>query len=195
MKTHRFVIVLLAFSLCSCGGGDPDGKGPPRGDGIQVQGGQFFGGVRTPTFDYVKEKEGGCADLFFHKGTADDREVLWIAAEKDKLALPVKGTKTFDLSAAPEGLQVAVDLWEKAPRFLAYCNDISADTRKESTWRAKKGKITLTLFEPTDPKQIGPKTHKASVRLHGVVFEDDAGHQATLKEETITEVLVGWYAG
>ena len=120
--------------------------------------------------------------------------MLWVAAEKDKLTLPVKGTKTFDLSAAPDGLQVPW-ICGKRRRVSAYCNDISADTRKESTWRAKKGKITLTVFEPTDPKQIGPKTHKASVRLEGVVFEDDAGHQATLKGETITEVLVGWYAG
>jgi hypothetical protein len=195
MKTHRLVIVSVAFGLCSCGGGDPEGKGPPRGDGIQVQGGQFFGGVRRPTFQYLKEKEGGCADLYFHKGTADDREVLWIVAEKEKLALPAKGTKTFDLAAAPDGLQVAVDLWDKAPRFSAYCNDISPDTERESVWRAKKGKITLTVFESTEPKQVGPRRYKASVRLEGVVFEDDAGHQATLKEETITEVLVGWYAG
>ena len=37
--------------------------------------------------------------------------------------------------------------------------------------------------------------HYEGYRLQDVVFEDDAGHQATLKEETITDVLVGWYAG
>jgi len=54
MKTPRLLIVLLALTLCSCGGGDSEGKAPPRGDGIEVQGGQFFGGVRRPTFQYVK---------------------------------------------------------------------------------------------------------------------------------------------
>ena len=46
--------------------------------------------VQTPSFKYTKEKQGGCADLFFYKGTADDLEVLWISANKDKLKLPEK---------------------------------------------------------------------------------------------------------
>jgi hypothetical protein len=31
--------------------------------------------------------------------------------------------------------------------------------------------------------------------LEGVVFEDDSGNQATLPEETIKEVIVGWFVG
>lgn len=151
--------------------------------------------VPTPTFRYVKEKEGGCADLYLYKGTADDLEVLWISAPKEKLRLPDKGNRTFDLEATPDGLQVAIDLWEKAPRFRAYCNDISPDTKKLATWKATKGKLTITISEPAEQKGSGPKTYKASARLEGVLFEDSAGHQATLKDETITEVLVGWLAG
>jgi hypothetical protein len=33
------------------------------------------------------------------------------------------------------------------------------------------------------------------VRLENVLFEDDAGNQATLEKEQITEAVVGWYAG
>jgi hypothetical protein len=150
---------------------------------------------RAPTFNYVKETEGGCANFFFHKGTADQREVLWISADQKTLQLPDEGTKTFDLAVSPDGLQVAVDLWETAPRFSAYCNDISPDTRKEATWKATKGKITITVHTPPDLAQPPPQKHKASARLEGVVFEDDAGHQVTLPEETIIDQLVGWYAG
>lgn len=149
----------------------------------------------TPSFKYVKEKQGGCADLFVYKGTADDLEVLWISAEKDKLRLPEKGSKSFDLAMAPDGLQVAIDLWEKAPRFPAYCNDISPDTKKLATWRGKRGKVTITILEPVDPAEPKPRRYKASVRLENVVFEDDADRQATLSAEEISEVIVGMYAG
>ena len=159
------------------------------------QGGAPAVSVAGPTFKYAKAKEGGCRNVFVYKGTADDLEVLWISADQKKLKLPDKGSSTFDLAAAPEGLQVAVDLWEKAPRFSAYCNDISADTKKRATWRAKKGKLTITISEAVDPGGSGRKMHKAGARLQGVVFEDGAGNQATLKEETISEVLVGWFPG
>lgn len=172
------VFVALVLTLSSCQQGDA----PPTA-------------VPAPTFSYVKQKEGGCADLYLYKGSADDLEVLWISADKEKLKLPGKGSSTFDLAAAPDGLQVAIDLWEKAPRFSAYCNDISPDTKKKATWRGKKGKLTITIWAAVEPAEPGPKKYKASARLEGVVFEDSAGNQATLKEETITEALVGWFAG
>src|SRR5437660_1015145 len=118
-------------TVCACNGAGPGGVLGGRG--------------RTPTFDYAKDGGGGCGDVYFYKGTADRREVLWVSAQKEKLNLPAKGSKTFDLATAPDGLQVAVDLWDAAPRFSAYCNDISADTKRESTWRATKGKVTITI--------------------------------------------------
>jgi hypothetical protein len=171
------VLLVAALALTSCA---RNGSGGPAG-------------VRSPTFQYVKAEEGGCGDVYFYKGTADKTEVLWVSADKKKLRLPDQGSKTFDLAAAPDGLIVAVDLWPKAPRFRAYCNDISPDVRRDATWKAKKGKVTITVSEPPDKEGRGK--HKAGVRLEDVLFEDDAGHQATLKEEAITDVLVGWYAG
>jgi hypothetical protein len=171
------VFVRLILALASCRQSDE----PTSGD--------------RPTFRYVKEKEGGCGNLFLHKGTADDLEVLWISADKNRLRLPAKGSATFDLAAAPEGLQVTVDVWEKAPRFRAYCNDISPNTRKKATWKARKGRLVITIGEPVNGANGGAKTYKASARLEGVVFDDGAGHQETLPEETITEALIGWLAG
>jgi hypothetical protein len=149
----------------------------------------------TLTFKYVKEQEGGCANLYLYKGTADRLEVLWISADKEKLKLPVKGSRTFDLAAAPDGLLVAVDVWKKAPRFGAYCNDIAPDAERLATWKAKKGTLVLTVAEPEPGGEAGPKTYKASARLENVDFEDDAGHRATLKDETIHDARVGWFAG
>jgi hypothetical protein len=118
-----------------------------------------------------------------------------VSADRKKFQLPAPGSKTFDLAAAPDGLTVAVDLWKAAPRFSAYCNDISPDTQREATWKAKKGKVTITVFGPNEKPEKGTRDYKASIRLEHVLFEDDAGHQATLEKETITEVRVGWYAG
>jgi hypothetical protein len=153
------------------------------------------GTVRRLTFQYVKEKEGGCNDVFFHKGSADGREILWVAADKKKLRLPRSGSKTFDLAEAADGLTVAVDLWPTAPRFSPYCNDIAPDNEKEVTWHAKKGKVTITIGKPVGPQDAGMRRYLASVRLEDVVFEDEEGNQATLPEEKITDVAVGWYAG
>jgi hypothetical protein len=148
----------------------------------------------APTFRYVKDKEGGCGNLFLYKGSADDREVLWISADREKLKLPEKGIMAFDLAESPAGLRVAIDLWEKVPRFRAYCNDISPDTKKIATWKATRGKLTLTLREPERPTEGGPKHYRAGARLEGVVFEED-GREVKLEEETISETLVGWFAG
>jgi hypothetical protein len=99
---------------------------------------------------------------------------------------------TFDLAKAPDGLDVGVDLWEKAPTDSAYCNDIAPDTNKLATWTATKGKLTINIHEGRDP---GRMTYKVSAKLEGVVFEDGAGNTATLHEMTISEATVGWYAG
>jgi hypothetical protein len=183
MHVRRLTAALLLIATLALTSCDRNGSG-----GRQT-------GVRTPTFQYVKGQEGGCGDLFFHKGTGDRTEVLWVSADKKKLQLPEQGSKTFDLATAPDGLTVAVDVWAAPPRFSAYCNDISADTRREATWKAKKGKVTITVVEPPDKSKQGVGDYKASIRLEDILFEDDAGNQATLKEESITEVRVGWYAG
>src|SRR5262245_53184943 len=108
-----FLVAMLPLSGCYRTESDgPDGGGEK-------------GKVRLPTFKYDKKKEGGCANVYLYKMTKDEVEVLVIRADKKKLKLPEKGSVTFDLAKAPEGLVVAVDLWEKAPRFRAYCNDIS----------------------------------------------------------------------
>jgi hypothetical protein len=176
------VVFVMPLAVASCTVEGPEGSPPPAA-------------VRTPTFAYAKKTEGGCGDLFFHKGTADQRDWLWISADKKKLKLPAEGSKTFDLKVAPDGLQVAVDLWEKAPRFRPYCNDISAGEKREGTWKATRGKITITIHPAKDAPKGRPDQYRASARLEGVVFADGKGHEATLKQETITDVLVGWYAG
>jgi len=111
-----------------------------------------------------------------------------------KLGLPDKGSKTFDLAAAPAGVRVAVDLWDEAPEFSPYCTDIAGRAKKSATWKATKGKLTITLHGPTGQKGR-PDLIRASARLEGVVFEDGAGQKAILKEETIPEIQLGWVPG
>src|SRR5438105_10091106 len=155
-----YVSVAFVLTLSSCRQGDV----PPAS-------------LAGPSFKYVKEKEGGCGNLYLYKGSADDLEVLWISADKEKLKLPDQGSLEFDLGTAPDGLQVAIDLWDKAPRFRAYCNDISPDAKKIATWKAKEGKLIITTLEPVQGAERGPKQYKASARLEGVVFEDGAGNR------------------
>src|SRR5262245_45339856 len=62
------LFLVTALALTSCTGSGPGGAA----------------GVRSPTFRYVKDQEGGCGDVYFHKGTADRTEVLWVSADKKK---------------------------------------------------------------------------------------------------------------
>jgi hypothetical protein len=183
MSTRRLTALLflvVPLALGSCLRWNPGA--PPTG-----------AAARFPRFRYAQETQGGCGNVFLYKGTADKCEVLWISADQKKLQLSDNASKTFDLTAAPDGLQVAVDLWETAPRFSAYCNDIAPDTKKLATWKATKGKLTITIRRRDDLAE--PPPLKASAHLEGVVFEDGSGQKSTLPEETISDVLVGWYAG
>ncbi len=81
--------------------------------------------ARTPTLNFVKAGEGGCADVFLFKSTGDSREFLWVSADKKKLNLPDKGSKTFEIADEPDGLHVKIDLWSGAPKFQPYCNCVS----------------------------------------------------------------------
>jgi hypothetical protein len=190
MSLQRLAALLLLTApllLCSCADVAPPAN-PPNNPPQQ-------GGVRAPTFQYVKKHEGGCHDLYLYKGSDDRREFLLVWADKKKLDLPEKGSKTFDLANAPKELKVTIDLWNRATE--RYCNDFTtAGTKIEATWKAVKGKITITLHGPGEMlKEGGRILPRASVRLEGVVFDDGAGHQATLKEETLTEVPYGWIPG
>jgi hypothetical protein len=149
---------------------------------------------RTPTLTYVKEAEGGCADVFLFKAMADQREWLWVSADKKKLNLPDKGSKTFDLADELDGLMVKIDLWSGTPKFQPYCNCVRGGENVDATWTARSGKVTITIQEPL-PGEGPLKRYKVSAKLEGVVFENEAGQRLTLQQETITEVLCGWYAG
>jgi hypothetical protein len=196
------LLIVAPLGLCSCFGNknEEGGNNAPQGGNNGSQGGGILpqgGQVRMPTFKFVKKNEGGCGidHVFFYKGTDDMREVVWISADKKKFDLLAKGTKTFDIAKTSEELNVKLDLWDKTPKYRAYCNDISnVDAQRESTWTAKKGKITITIHEDV-AEPTKHRNYKASAKLEGVVFDDGAGHEATLKEETITEVMVGWLAG
>jgi len=180
MTASILLIIALPFALVSCNGGE--------------NGGGVFA-ARTPTFKYVKAGEGGCGHVHLFKESEDKREFLLIRADKKPLGLPEKGSKEFDLAKAPEELAVQIELWTTAPKFIPYCNCVRDSSKLEATWKAKAGKITITLHDPLAGEEGPVKRYKASAKLERVVFEDDAGRKATLKEETITEVIVGWFAG
>lgn len=176
------LLTLSAFMFLGCNRAENGGGGQ----------GLFAG--RTPTMQFVKEGEGGCADVFLFKATADDREFLWVSADTKSLNIPPLGSKEFDLANPPEGLQVKIELWMAKSRFTPYCNCVTDNTPRDSTWSAKSGKVTITLHDFVDPE--GPmRRYKASAKFDNVVFEDDGGRKTTLKSETITQILVGWFAG
>ena len=150
---------------------------------------------RTPTLTYVKDGEGGCADVFLYKATEDQREFVWVAADKKKLGLPEQGSKMFDLADAPDGLLVKIDLWSNTPEFRPYCNCMCGKEKVIATWNAKSGKVTITLQPPAAGQQGPMRRYKVSAKLEGVVFESESGQRLTVVEETITEVECGWYAG
>jgi hypothetical protein len=148
----------------------------------------------VPKFNYAGGKAGGCANISLYKGSADDREFLRVWTEETKFKVPATGSETYDLTRTP-GLHVTVELWEKAPKFLPYCNDISSEEKVRATWNATAGKVTIKNLGPVE-KAEGPfPRYKVTVVLEGVVFEDGTGRKVTLEKETMADVVVGWLAG
>jgi hypothetical protein len=180
LRSSVYVFVVLSTLANGCNRGENGG------------GGLFAS--RTPTLQFAKESDGGCANVVLYKSTADQREFLWVSADTKTLNIPALGSKEFDLANPPEGLLVKIDLWASAPKHTPYCNCVSDNATRDSRWNAKSGKVTITLHDFVDPE--GPmRRYKASAKFENVVFENDAGGKTTLQSETITQVLVGWFAG
>jgi hypothetical protein len=169
----RLVILLVALMLPACSALAPGA---------------------VPKFNYAGGKAGGCANISLYKGSADDREFLRVWTEEPKFKVPATGSETFDLARTP-GLHVAVELWEKAPKFLPYCNDISSEEKVRATWNATAGKVTIKNLGPVENAEGPFRRYKVTVVLEGVVFEDGTGRKVTLEKETLADVVVGWLAG
>lgn len=151
-------------------------------------------GGPTPQLKYAGAA-GGCADIFVYKGDATGREYLVVWTDRTKLKLPDEGEVAFDLAKSPAGLNVSIDLWNRKPEHLRYCNDIADDEKKLATWTATAGQVTITTHGPVPNQGGGPRRYTVTVKLANVVFSDGAGRTVTLPSETFADVVVGWYAG
>jgi hypothetical protein len=140
----------------------------------------------VPTFKYVAGNEYGCGNLFLYKGTTDGLEVLWIKALKIYTEEPAIGTRTYDISALADEITIGIDMWG-TNGFGCYCNEF-ADDKPKVTWKAKKGKVSITISDVRPAVSDGLR-YKASARLEGVVLENNAGKQATLELETINAAV------
>lgn len=189
------VLIAIPLTLCACRRADNGGDNGGR------DGGHFFGGGgkdkkgRMPTFKYVKEQDGGCADVLLFTATADKREYLCVHADKKKFNLPEKGEKTIDIAEARADFGLTVQLWETAPKFTPYCNCVTDNNLPGSTWKAIRGKVTFTMLGPAIVPEGANPTYRVSARFENVVFRSESGQEATMKEATISDIACGWYAG
>ncbi|MEP7220464.1 MAG: hypothetical protein ABI876_16180, partial [Bacteroidota bacterium] len=120
-------------------------------------------------------------------------EYLIVSVDRQAVALDTT-TRTFDLATSPNGISVTIDRYAYAPSLPKYCNDVlSASDPKPATWRGISGSVTITLSTNSAPSGA---TYTATATLKNLVFQSPSGDEkATLAEQTLKDVVVGWYAG
>jgi hypothetical protein len=135
----------------------------------------------------------GCGDIYLTISNAAHTEYLIVTVDRQTVVLDT-ATRTFDLATSPNGISVTVDRYAYAPSLPKYCNDvISASDPKPATWRAISGSVAITLSMNSVPSG---NTYTATATLKNLVFQSpSADEKVTLTEQTLKDVVVGWYAG
>jgi hypothetical protein len=145
----------------------------------------------TPPDSSFSGAASGCSDLFAYRENTDGTQFLIVQLDKTELALEPGTSRTFDLSRAPAGLRVAVDVFSRAPTSTPYCSDYVTDAIKPTSWEAEGGSLTVTL-QP----QTANGTYRATLRLRDLRFVGpERGVAASVPSATIENVLVGWLPG
>lgn len=137
----------------------------------------------TPSFSYHSSTALKSCGNIVHKHTADGREFLRVELDPTKIKRHGFQPINIDLSNSPEGAKVVVEFWSHAVDD-PYCNPGASSAEKLRVWHAKEGTLTI----PTPPSNDITSLSEITFMLHNVVFQDEKGNKATLRDEAFYNV-------
>jgi hypothetical protein len=132
----------------------------------------------TPSFSYRSSTSLKSCGNIVHKHTADGREFLCVELDPTKIKRHGFQPINIDLSNSTEGVKVVVEYWSHAVDD-PYCNPGASTAKKLRVWHAKEGTLTI----PTPPSSDITSLSEITFMLHNVVFEDEKGNKAMLRDE------------
>jgi len=135
----------------------------------------------------------GCGNVHVY-GWSDDRtEAITVHVDRDALGLSTTPT-TFNLSSQRRGLDLFVQVYERAVRSWSFCTDVAVPTGPAETWRAVSGTLTVTL-SPPGIRARTPFLYRATIQLIGVEFVNSTGARVMLPQPVTLTAVVGGFAG
>lgn len=145
-----------------------------------------------PTASTFQGPSGGCGDFFVYR--FNHRMTLAVTVSVDeKGLLQADGAHTFPISSTDKHLAVEV-LQFRQPATSYFCDDVAGDAAPMTRWRAMAGKLHVAKI--TESPRVGNATHRVSVELRNVVFQQEGtSNIATIDVLDINDVWVGWYPG
>jgi hypothetical protein len=192
-RPMRPVLLVAAALLVNACSGSSATIDPPSGTSSS-SGGTGTGTAPTaPPESAFRGTTGGCGNVIVYRANGDGTQLLVVKADKDKLGLEPLATQTFDLARAPDGLDVGVEVFAKAPPEPPYCTDVGFTGAAPTRWTAEGGTISISLA-PEGSATAGP--YRATVRLKDVrLVGPERGVAVSIPSAEIANVLVGWLAG
>jgi hypothetical protein len=190
------LLVGLGLFLTACSGStatvDPVGSGSSSSSGGTSSSGGVVSTPSTPPDSSFQGSASGCRDVTVYKSNADRTQFLVVNADREKLGLAVDTIRTFDLAHMPDGLEVGVDVFARAPGEAPYCSDAPDPTLSKTAWAAEGGTITIQLEAVASTSGA----YLATVRLTDVrLVGPERGVAVSVPNAEIRNVLVGWLPG
>jgi hypothetical protein len=103
--------------------------------------------------------------------------------------------KTFDLAAARNGLEVAVQVNELPIGREPFCTDVHGlEANGHEVWRAIGGRVTIELSEP-GVRVARPGLYSATIRIEGAEFVNALGARVRQARPITLVALVGGFSG
>ena len=179
-------VILLALLIAGCNTPDSPKSGPTTGTVTNLG--------QAPKFEY-ELSTGGCARFTVYRSNKENTEVLVVHGDLDKLGIR-EGVKELDVSSAPKGPSVTVDMYPRPQKHLHLCTDFThPDSDTPTTWTAIRGKVRIERFPPEKKEGFGPHTFRVKVTVSDAVFRDADGREAKCPKPIVLDAVVGWFAG
>ena len=127
---------------------------------------------------------GGCRDIFLYAANDERTQFVVIDVDAKMHGLTTPGTKkTFDLTKAPDGVTVSLDVYLKPAVGQIHCTAARTEQQMAERYQASKGTLTVDVMA----------TDVVTARLDGARFVLEGRPSIDVPSRSFDHVKVGWF--
>lgn len=126
---------------------------------------------------------GGCKEFFLYAANDDRTQFVVIDVDAKMHGLTTPGSKkTFDLTKAPEGVTVSLDVYLKPASGQIHCTATRTEQQMAERYQASKGTLSLEVTA----------ANVVTARLEGARFVLEGRPSIDVASRSFDQVKVGW---